>query len=691
MTRQGGAVLARWRHVACGVALAAGTAQAAPVHELAPVRIDGMRLERSLADAPAAVAVVDTEAAQQGQPRLQLDETLSRVPGLMLTNRYNYAQNLRLSSRGFGARAPFGVRGLRVRVDGFPETVPDGQSQVDSIDLDSLRDATVLRGPASVLYGNGSGGVVDLNTYDGRNMAYGRELRVTVGEHGLRKAHLHAGGEEGDWSYYGGVTGLRYEGYRDQSEVEKYQAIGRVGWQMTPAQRLELVLTAMDIPRGEDPGGLTAAQVNADRRAAVPMAPRLDAGQEVSQQRLGVRYRHDDVAGGQYQVQTFIARRDFEQQLPFPGNSHIEYQRLFYGLSTDYSRELMVAGRAQRFVVGLDADAQRDDRDRHSVNASGQTTGRTAEEKQTASAVGVFAQLDSALTDQLLLSLGLRHDTVRLRINDRFLSDGDDSGTQRFHEQSYSAGLTWHYSDALQLYMTGSTAFETPTFTELANPVGGGFDSQLGPQKARNQELGLRSLIGAGWWSTLALYRVDVKDEITPYELQGRTFYRNAARTRRQGLELGIEGPLSEQWSLALAYTWAHNQFRRFDDVQQGADVSGLRMPGLPRHIAFAELAWRGGLGYYAISDLRFVSDQYAENTNQTRVASSTLVGLRGGRQWRFGDGELDLYSGINNLFDREYFANLRINANSDRPLAQRGYFEPGPGRTVYAGVAWKW
>ncbi len=674
---------------------ALATAQEPPAgggNRLDTVTVSGTRLERDLADLPGAATVVDARQTQQGQPGLQLDESLARVPGLYLQNRYNFAQGLRLSSRGFGARAPFGVRGLRLNVDGFPETLPDGQSQVDAIDLDALESITVLRGPASVLYGNASGGVVDMTTRDGAALLYPQRFSMDAGSDGFRKTNLQLGGADGGGHHYLSLTGVRYQGQREQSKMEKYLLTSRVGRALSEHRDIEFFFTAMDTPVAQDPGGLTRAQVEQDRDQATRFANRLDAGQEVTQQRLGVLYR-DRTLGGELRARAFVTQRDFTQQLPFPGSSLIDYERLFYGVRLEYVDRVRAFGMAHRFLVGVDADQQRDDRGRRSVNADGQVTGLTADEDQTATASGVFVQTDTDLSDTLTLSLGARADRVRLDIDDDLLADGNDSGDQDFTESSYSAGLNWRYHPRHGVYATVSNAFETPTFTELANPSGaGGFNPDLAPQKALNREIGGRGQLGDRLFYELALFRVEVRDEITPYELGGRTFYDNAARTRRDGAELMLEHLTTDTLTLTLAYTYSDYQFQRFYDDQQNEDVSGNRLPGLPRHQLFAEAAWRGVDGLFLIANARYSSDVFAENTNETEVDDYVVAGLRGGKAWRLNSGELTLHAGVNNLFNEEYFSNLRINANSDRPdPADRGYFEPAPGRHFYAGASYAW
>ncbi|MCK0536672.1 TonB-dependent receptor family protein [Alcanivorax quisquiliarum] len=674
-------------------ALALPTATTAQTStRLDTITVESTRLTRSLQDIPGAVSVVDARAAQQGQQRLQLDESLARVPGLHLQNRYNFAQNQRLSSRGFGARAPFGVRGLRIRVDGFPETLPDGQSQVDSIDLDSVERISVLRGASSVLYGNATGGVIDIETARGDTLPHSGQISVAGGSDALRKLHLHHGGSNGRQHHYVGITGLHYHGERDQSEVEKYLFNTRLGWHFSGQRELQLLFSALDIPYGEDPGGLTRQQAHQQPRQATAMATRLDAGQVVRQQRLGLLYSEQLANDHHWRARAFVSRREFDQQLPFPGSSLIDYQRWFYGAGAEYHGRAQLFGLAHRLVVGAEIERQEDDRGRRSVNATGAVTGVTADEDQAATSAGIFIQTDTALADTLILSLGARADRIELRIDDHLLADGDDSGRQHFNEGSYSAGLTWLVHADHSLYATISSAFETPTFTELANPAGGGFDPNLKPQKALNRELGARGLLGNRLSYDMALFNVQVKDEITPYEISGRTFYRNAARTRREGLELSLQHFASDTFTTTLAWTWAQYRFDRFVDAQQGEDVKGNRLPGLPRHMLFAEAAWRPHSGWFVIGDVRYLGDVYAENTNDTSVGGHTLVNTRAGRSWQVSSRQtLALHVGVNNVFDRQYYANLRINANSDRPVADRGYFEPGPGRTFYSGATLTW
>ncbi|MFL1467691.1 TonB-dependent receptor family protein [Marinobacter sp. HN1S83] len=653
------------------------------------LEVTSPRLVRDLYETPAAVSVVNAPAIRQGQQRLQLDESLDTVPGLFFQNRYNFAQNLRLSTRGFGARAPFGIRGIRLQVDGIPYTLPDGQSQIDAVDLDSAQRIEVIRGPSSVQYGNAAGGVLDITTARGDELPAGGRLRLDGGSHDYRKAAVQGNGTSGSTSAIATMSWLNVNGHREQSEAEKGLFNGRVSHELEPGRRLTATLNALHNPQSEDPGGLTRSQAEEDPQQATFLAKRLDAGQSVNQQTLGLQYEEAAALKGQLTLNTFFSRRDFAQQLPFPGASRVAYDRQFYGISSDYQQESELAGLPLTWVAGVDVHRQSDQRRRYQVSFDGEVTGQTQDETQNATNAAVFAQGDLALTDQLNLSLGARLDRLRLSISDHRREDGDDSGSRTFRELSGVAGLSYRLAPQHQVYGTIGTAFESPTFTEFANPDGsGGFNPDIAPQEALNREVGVRGVIGDSVSYDIAVFSIRVDDEILPFEQGGRTFYENAGRTDRDGIELGMAWELSYAWRVTSALTLADYKLREFTD-EQGNDASGNRLPGLPREQWVSELEWRGQGSRFAALEWQYTGDLYAENSNQTRVSDYWLLGLRAGDSLRVSDQILSLYAGVRNLLDEDYFANVRINANADRPVEERGYFEPGPGRTFYAGLEW--
>lgn len=641
------------------------------------------RLSRSLQDTPAAVSAVTREQIQQGQQGLQLDESLTTVPGLFLQNRNNFAQGQRISSRGFGARAPFGIRGVHIRVDGIPYTLPDGQAQVDAIDLDSAERIEVIRGPASVLYGNAAGGVIDVTTEDGSRRRNTAEIGLQGGSDGYRKLSASHGGESGPWLHNVSVSALDFDGHRDQSAVEKRLFNGRIGYRLDDTRTLSALVNVLDLPLAEDPGGLTLDEVEQDRDQAAPMSDILDAGQEVEQQLVGLQYRDRDLAGGDLNLRAFASWRDFEQQLPFPGSSRIRYDRFYYGGGADYRRGLELLGRPTTVLVGTEVGRQEDDRSRFAVNTDRQITARTGDEQQDATSTGVFALADMEVQDRLTISAGVRHDWVRLSIEDRFMADGvDNSGSRTFREWTGSLGALLRLNDDHALYTNVATAFETPTFTEFARPDGqGGFNSAVEPQEALSRELGIRGSLSMGIEYDMSLFRIDVDDELLPFEAtDGRTYYENAGQTSRQGAELALDWYMTPAWRWHSALTMASYRFEDFETDTD--DYSGLRMPGLPRHQWNNRLTWSGLGDSFASIEGLYSGDFHADNANTVEVDSSWVMNLRAGTGWQLGgERTLKVHAGIRNLLDEDYYANVRINANGGR------YYEPAPGLTVHGGV----
>lgn len=647
---------------------------------LPTVEVSAPRLAREIYATPAAVSTIEQDAIAQGQQRVRLDESLNRVPGVFLQNRDNFAQGQRISIRGFGARAPFGVRGITVMVDGIPYTLPDGQAQLDAIDLDSAERIEVIRGPSSVLYGNAAGGVIDITTADGRDNP-GTRLRMGAGSDGYQKMALQNGGVQGDWSHHISLTALNVDGYREQSSTEKYLLNAKLRRELGSDRALTAIINLLDNPRSEDPGALNAREVAEGRDQAAPNSLALDAGQTVDQQLIGLQYEDLSAGEGELYLKGFIAQRDFEQQLPFVGSSRLGYQRDYMGASAEYHHEVTLGNLPLNYIVGVDAARQKDDRFRNDVNPQGAVGEPLADETQTATSTGVFAQGDLALSELLTLSLGTRFDRVDLDVDDDFAADGDQSGQRTFNEWSGSAGLSYRYRPQHQAYINTGTAFETPTFSEFANPAGGGFNPSVEPQKAWNREVGLRGYIEPlALDYDVALFSVRVRDELVPYDEGGRTFYQNAGDTNRDGVELALGWQLADQWRLDSALTLARYEFDEFATPSERFD--GNRIPGLPEQTWVNQLTWENLDERFATLETEYVGDLVADNANQTSVDSYWLVNLRVGDGWQLSQQtRLSAYVGLRNLLDEEHYSNVRLNGTFGR------FYEPAPGRSVYGGV----
>ncbi|MCP5057044.1 MAG: TonB-dependent receptor [bacterium] len=647
--------------------------------------VHSRRIPEDWVDVPAAVSVIDPSEVQFGRQQLGLDEALSSVPGLFMQNRANFAQDLRISSRGFGARSSFGIRGIKLFVDGIPATLPDGQAGVDAIDLGSTGRVEVLRGPASSLYGSAAGGVIHLHTEEPPDLPF-VEGRVSYGAQGFARQQLKTAGRGGPVDYLVNATRTHVDGYRNQSGFRASNLNGRFRWQVDESSQLQLVLNAVDSPKADDPGGLTREEVHTDRRQARTRNLLFDTGEEVDQQKLGLLYRKAFGDAHEIAARSYVVQRDFENRLPFTSGGAVDLERLFFGGGLSYRGKGTLFDRQHQLVVGLDVDAQRDRRKRFD-NLMGDRGPLVFDQHEDVTGWGLYAQGQIDLGHDFELSLGARFDRVEFDVDDDFLSDGDDSGEIHFDEFSPALALLWHPTTAFNVYGRISTSFETPTTTELADPEGsGGFNTSLEPQTALGYELGVKGLLPGRLRYELVVYDIDVDDELVPFEVASmpeRRFFRNAGESSRRGVEAALAVEPHPGLTLSLAY--AHSDLR-FDRYRTPAGrFDGNRIPGAPRNQFHAEIAFRHRSGFFVSWDALYVGHIYLNDANTAKDGSALVSNLR--LAWPLHAGHLRItpFFGVNNLFDRAYQSNVRINAFGGR------YYEPAPDRNLYGGVGVRW
>jgi iron complex outermembrane receptor protein len=653
---------------------------------LGPITITGTRVEKKIDEIPAAVSVVGQDEIQLGTEQLGLDESLAGVPGLFMLNRYNFAQDMRASIRGFGARSSFGIRGIKIIVDGIPETLPDGQGSVDGIDLGSASQITVIRGPASSLYGNASGGAILIETEKGPAKPFG-SARVNVGDFGFNNTQLKTGGESGRLNYLVNLSDTSTDGYRDHSEYENTQLNGRFETMLEGGSSLLVSLHHTDQPVANDPGGLTEADAEADPTQARDLNVDLDAGESLEQTRIGLLYKTELAPNREIEVRIYHNQRDFDGRLPInptfnDSGGVIELDRSFIGGGAKYIHQGNIGEKRNRLLLGFDYDRQDDDRSRFD-NILGTAGPPRLKQNEKVTAFGAYLQNETQLNDSVELTLGIRYDDIEFDVSDDFLGDGDDSGKVDLDQASPMAGVSVDLGGDTHFYATISTAFETPTTTEFANPDGGGFNQSLEPQESTNYEIGIKKQAGKQRFD-LALFHIDVDNELTPFELPsqpGRTFFENAGSSTRKGLELSYSRELAQQIEFTSAYTYSDFEFDRFTDAD-GDVFDGKQIPGIPKKLLYLDLTWFGQSGYYASWDWTYTGELYADNANQTSVDSSQVSNLRVGYNGIFGDWEVSPFLGVNNLFDENYNNNIRINAFGGR------YFEPAPERNAYIGIS---
>lgn len=677
------------RLISVVIALSALGAVADEIPSIEEVTVISSRVEQSAKDVPAAISVVGKKDIQLGRQQLGLDESLNRVPGVFAQNRYNFAQDLRLSIRGFGARANFGIRGLKIYADGIPATTADGQSGVDDIDLGSLQRIEITRGPSSALYGASSGGVINLFSEDGPDVPY-IESGITIGEDQQRKLQIKTGGQSGRLNYMVSVSDLSYDGYRDHAKVESTQLNSKFRYDIDDSSELTVIFNLVDSPTAEDAGGITSAQVDADPTQAQPRNLSSNAGEELDQQKIGLIYKKALSADVEMIVRNYYVWRDFSAFLPIgthipfvADDGVVEFDRFFYGGGIQFSFNTELFGRPNQVTTGFDVDIQEDDRQRY-LNNAGRQGALTFDQIEEAKSYGVFVRNELSLTDEVALIVGLRFDQVELSVDDKYLLNADQSSDIDFDEFSPMLGVVWDLSPQVSVYANYATSFETPTFTELASPARnldvslGGFNN-VSAQEAESYEVGFKGRFLAGrLYLDAAVFTMQVDDEITSVaNIGNRAFFENAD-TDRNGLEVTAIVQASDNLKFSFAYTYSDFEF---DSFATNPTIAGNNLPGLPEHQLFAEVSYTHPSGFYVVGDVLFVDELYVNNANSTTNDESTVANLRAGYEAVRGRWKFAPFVGINNLFDEEYNSNVRINGFGGR------LFEPAPERNVYAGV----
>jgi iron complex outermembrane receptor protein len=648
---------------------------------------------RSPLEVPFAVAMTRPDSTRPGLRNTALDETLFLLPGVTVVNRYNPTQDPRVSVRGFGARSAFGVRGVRMLRDGIPLTLPDGQTPVDYVELESVGRVEAIRGSASSLYGNAAGGVIDLRSAEPPVAPIAARLRHVADGGALQRSVGSLGGTVGPASYQATATHASGPGYRDYSRTRTTHGFGRG---LLRAGGTDVALTAMtfDMPLAENPGPLTLAELRADPTQADSQSLAKRASKAVVQRQLGVTGSRA-LRGGEITAIAYAGTRALDNPTPF---AVVDFDRMSFGASLRASLPVSAFARSHLVTAGADYQQQTDDR-RNFVNCAGlppgvppacptpgEQRGRlTLDQRELVTSVGPYFRADVELASRVRLGAGVRADVVRFELRDRFVTatNADDSGDRTLRAVSPTVGAVVRLQPLAAAYLNVSSAFETPTATELVNQPDGsaGLNRELEPQIGLTYESGIKGLLASRVQYDVALYVTRVRDELIPFEVpggSGRRYFRNAGRTDRRGAEValaGTAGPID----LGLAYTFAR---LRFDEYQVGtADFSGKRIPGVPPHQVQVSATWRHR-ALFATADGVTASRTYVDDANTTRAPAYQILHLRGGTARLFAGPSVSAVVGVNNVFDARYAPSIAVNA------ARAKYYEPAPGRRLYVSIA---
>jgi iron complex outermembrane receptor protein len=656
---------------------------------LAGMNVTVTRTQVPLRGLGASVSIVDSAAIHRGHLSTALDEALAFVPGVIVQNRGNYSLDERLSIRGFGARANFGLRGVKVVLDGVPQTLPDGQSQLNNLDLALVNHVEVMRGGASSLYGNAAGGVVAFSTVAAPATPWLATAAFEAGTFGTNKTEVTLGGRSGRLGGTIAVSRFATDGYRQQSATEQQRLNAAADWAASGSTTVTVRLSSADDPHARNPGALTASELAANPDSAAAGNIRRGADKSVTQSQLAVGLHHE-ADRWQVDATAYGLVRNLANPLATPPPAPAAANEgTWSGIDRALGgARLSVTTRVgpPTITAGLDAQALRDDRvNKRSVGGIATDT-VLVDQRERVGEGALFVQLSWPLTTTVTARAGGRRDLNQFSVADHLLSDGDASGSRTMHANSGNIGLAWVFDRSSTIWSSVATVFQTPTTTELANRPdgGGGFNPDLNPERSVTAEIGMRTTRGP-LRAELSAYRTSTRDAIVPYsDVGGRSYYRNAGQTRTRGAEAGVTLALTPRLLVTGTWTLTDATFTDYG-VVNGTNVdtlTGKALAGIPRQVAHLGLQGTIGHDWTMDIDQAWSAALFGDDDNTIRVAGwgMGVTGVRVGWVVRMQRATWHPFVTVLNLFDRQYVGSVTIDGAAGR------VFEPAPGRTISVG-----
>ena len=690
-------------------AFASAQTEAEDAPRTSPVVVSGTRSAQRAFDLPMSIDQISGERLREGQAGVNASEALVAIPGVVANNRYNMAQDLQISIRGFGARSTFGVRGIRLYADGIPLTMPDGQGQAANLDLMSAKSMEVLRGPFSALYGNSSGGVISVFTEDGPE-TFTLQPYGFAGSYDTWRTGLKFGGTNGKVNYTFNVSRFETNGYRDWSAARRDLANGKLTVDIDEDSRFTLVMNYLTQPDTQDPQGLTQAQVQQNPRQVGVVGGGLtsrDYGvrKSIDNGQIGGLYerRLDSqnsvramLYAGDRQVQQYLGITPGAQAAPGSSGGVVDLDRQFFGTDLRWIHRNQIASMPVTVSVGLNYDRQ-NERRKGWNNFLGAQIGVQGilrrDENNVVYNFDQYIQAELNVTDRWLVSGGIRNSEIRFSSEDYYIqgSNRNDSGSISYSNVSPVGGVLYKATETLHLYANAGRGFETPTFAELAyRPIGDGFNFDLKPNRTRNFEVGAKALVGKDTRVNLALFDIKGDNEITVLtNIGGRATYQNAGKSTRQGVELLVDSRLPAGVYVIGAATYLEAKFDQSYMTCTAAPCgipnvpvqAGSKIPGVPEFTFYGELGWRKG-GFSTAVEARHSAKVYVNDQNSEAASAYDLFNLRFVYAQPIGKAVVTGFFRVDNIADKQYVGSVIVNGAGGR------FYEPSPGRNYLVGLS---
>jgi iron complex outermembrane receptor protein len=687
-----------------GVLLGANLSGAQTLDE---VKVQGGRIEQRQFDTPASVQVIDEATIRSTGAQVNLSDTLGRVPGVVSLNRNNYAQDVQISIRGFGARAPFGLRGIRLITDGIPATIPDGQGQATTASLTSASRIEVLTGPLAQLYGNSSGGVIQTFTREA-GATPEASTQIFAGTYGLTRTDWQVSGRAGAVGIVADYSNFGIEGYRVNSSAQRKQLNTVMTVDVKDDTKARFILNSFDMPYAKDPLGLTSTEFNQDASKAGTGAEKYFTRKAVAQNQLGTVLEHKVDKDLDLMARVYTGdRQNLQYQVTTTGGNAAfgawtGLNRNFYGTGLQAKgRKSLADGSGLDWVIGMDYDSAKELR-RGGTTLNGQQTAvinDTRNELNKAMNRDFFAQLNWHLNDKWTFTSGARNSKVILSSKDNFYTSAADNGSGEVAYKATSPvlGLTFHANDDLNLYVNTGNGFETPTLSEVAydtktvgptTSIKETFNTKLSPSKSHHQEAGLKWKPSSSTQLDAALFHIYTDNELTTLlSSSGKTAYQNASKTNRDGLEFSFRQAINAHWRTQVAFTWMTVTYeKKFSTINVGN-----ALPGIPQRQFFGNLTWTQNEqstkarsftpGMELAADLVGRTKIFANDLNTAAAPGYSMVNIRAQQKYKWGAFNTTTYVGVDNLFERKAVGSVIVNQASSQ------FFEPAMPLTALVGI----